>query len=373
MVKVNKMAFDIVIGQNRVKKIFSASLNRDRLAHAYLFTGPSGVGKDAMALSMAMSVNCLKNYEGGCGECLECLRILRLEHPGFHLIIPVPSKPKIMKQEKYQEILRERALWLVNNIYMEVNYSPEITTIPIIGIDQIRKMKQDVMLKMIGGGYRVFLISHAECMTTMAANSLLKLLEEPPEKTVIFLSTSNRNRLLPTIISRCQCIRFDPVAEDVMSNALIHRWNINEDHAMMFSQMASGSIQRALTISEEGYNEKSQAAIAFLEVSLDEQSILRVTELDRYLNCKDKSIILGILQFLLIWLHDILYLDLGDVEKIINKNGIERLKEFKTKWSNFKVETSIEKVEQAIDFIEKNVYLPLIIFSLSQDIRKCIH
>ena len=80
------MSFDQVYGQMRVEQILSSSLRRHRLAHAYLFHGQPGVGKDAMAVAMALSLNCIEKKQGGCGTCGSCQRIMRLEHPIFHMI-----------------------------------------------------------------------------------------------------------------------------------------------------------------------------------------------------------------------------------------------------------------------------------------------
>ena len=130
-------------------------------------------------------------------------------------MLPVPSRPKSLPLEKYHAILRERQLARLNNCYQAVDYNPELTTLPVISIDQIRELKKSVMLKTGGSLYRVFLISQAHLMTIAAANSLLKLLEEPPPHTILLLTTTSPSKLLDTIKSRCQLIRFDSLNEAI--------------------------------------------------------------------------------------------------------------------------------------------------------------
>jgi len=365
------MKFENVIGQSRVKQILASSLKRERLAHAYLFHGQPGVGKDAMAISMAMGLNCINKTIGGCGKCSSCSAILRLEHPGFRMILPVPTRPKSMKEEKYLEILRQKALQRIENPYMEVTYDSEISTAPIIGIDQIRTLKQEVMLKLSGGGQRVLLISHADRMTTEAANSLLKLLEEPPQGTILFLTTSSPDQLPETIVSRCQAVRFDSLSEEEIKTGLITRWNIPEQKAKFFAKMAGGSLESALRLADEDFENKRETAIIFLKKSLAEDTLLRLEGVRDVLAQREKRKIQEILRILEIWLRDIFHLNLGSTEKVVNFDQRKMLENFKKEWPLFDVEEGMKYVEQAIDLLEKNVYISLIIHSLSIELRGC--
>ncbi len=364
------MEFENVIGQSRVKQILTFSLKRERLAHAYLFYGEPGVGKDAMAISMAMGLNCINKIIGGCGKCSSCSAILRLESPGFRMILPVPTKPKSMKEEKYLEILREKALQRIENPYLEVTYDSDTPAAPVIGIDQIRILKQEVMLK-LSGGYRVLLISHAEKMTTEAANSLLKLLEEPPKGTIFFLTTAFPDQLPETIVSRCQVIRFNSLSEEEIKNGLITRWNMSEQKAKFFAKMAGGSLERALKLADEDFEHKRKTAITFLKKSLSEDTLLRLEGVRDVLSQRERAKIQELLKILEMWLRDIFFLNLGSPEKVVNFDQREILEDFKQRWPLFDAENGMKYVEQAIDLVEKNVYISLIIHSLSIELRRC--
>ena len=365
------MEFENVIGQSRVKQILVSSLKRERLAHAYLFHGQPGVGKDAMAISMAMGLNCINKTIGGCGKCSSCSAILRHESPSFRMILPVPTKPKSMKEVKYLEIVRQKILQRIENLYMEVTYDSDTPTAPVIGIDQIRILKQEVMLKLAGGGYRVLLISHADKMTTEASNSLLKLLEEPPQGTIIFLTTSYPEKLPETIVSRCQAVRFDLLSDKEIKDGLITRWNVPEQKASFLARMAAGSLERALKLAGEDFENKRATAITFLKKSLAEDTLLRLEGARDVLAQRDKAKIQETLRILEIWLHDIFHLISGFPERVVNFDQKEMLEDFKKECPSFDVGEGMKYVEQAIDLVEKNVYIPLIIHSLSIELRKC--
>lgn len=366
------MAFENVFGQERVKKILISSLENNRLAHAYLFHGCSGVGKSAMGISIAMSLVCHEKVIGGCGKCPACLNIQSLQHPCFRLVLPVPTCPKGMNEKKYLGILKERLIQKMNNPYQKITYSPELTTIPVIGIDQVRTMKQELILKVPGGGYRLFLISHAERLTLSAANSLLKLLEEPPPGTLVILTTSLPGQLLNTILSRCQIIRFDTLQEEVIESALIERWEVDERKAKFFARMAGGSLQRALDLTEEGFEEKRQAALSFLEDSFEGDILNRLNGVEKLLNGRDRSELQFILQIVLTLLRDLFHLKAGHKELLINIDHFESLNRLHTEWPQFNVEAGMKCVEQAIDLVEKNVYLSLIVNSLSQKFNRVL-
>lgn len=360
-----------VIGQQRVKEILSASMKRERMAHAYLFQGQAGTGKDAMAIAMVKGLHCQDRIEWGCHQCAACQKITRMEYPEFRFILPVPSRPKTMKQDKYREILLERTLFRIANPYQKLDYQPELKTFPVIGIEQIRSLKKEVMLKIPEGQYRMIVISHADKMTVPASNSLLKLLEEPPEKTLILLTSSEYKRILPTIVSRCQVVRFDPLLEKEIEEVLKERYQVPESKAKFVASVSGGSLENAIEMIDEKFEEIRDCAFQFLEYSLDGNVFKRVEFCEKIFRNRDRTEIQSLFQVLLVWLRDILSLRLGEKERLLNKDRIGELNHFVEKRSAFDAEKAISRTEQAIDFIEKNVYLHLIIQSLSVDFYRC--
>ena len=348
------------------------SFDKQRLAHAYLFYGPRGVGKNAMALSVASSLICRNEMREGCGSCDACQNMARLEHPGFRLILPVPTRPRQIKEAKYTEILRERALQWMSDPYREIDYSPELTTLPIIGIEQIRAMKKEVLLKLAGGGTRVFILAQAEEMNPAASNSLLKLLEEPPAGTILILTTSIPGRLLKTITSRCQLIRFDPLSETQIAQALTEGWSYPSERAAFYARIAGGSLQRALSMVDEGYEDRRRTAIRLLEKSCAGDPIERLDLVEDLTRKSDKVEVREILHVLLIWMRDIYHVQLDARDRVLNIDSVDALNRFASTWSGFDSGAGLRCVERAIDYTEKNVYLPDVLFFLSHDLFACV-
>ncbi len=146
-------------------------LRRGRLAHAYLFYGPRGAGKEALARTLAQALNCRAAEADACGACDSCRRVAQHRHPDVYWLRP-ESKSRAIK------------------------------------IEQVREFMQSVNLRSNMGGVKVGIVVDAECLNEAAANAFLKTLEEPPAQTVIVLLTAEPQRLLPTILSRCLRISF---------------------------------------------------------------------------------------------------------------------------------------------------------------------
>jgi DNA polymerase III subunit delta' len=359
------MFFDRIVGQERVKRLLASSLENGRLAHAYLFEGPSGVGKDAMAVSMAMGLNCGKRIPGGCGECVTCRRLLRLEEPAFFWIQPLPIRPKSMKEDKYLELVRERNLSRVNEPYRPPESVEEITKLPIIGVEAIRSLKQETRLKLTGEGRRAIVISHADRMNLEAANTLLKLLEEPPEGTLMILTSAIPALLLPTIRSRCQCVPFDMLSEDVVSEALVRNWNFPEERARFFARMSGGSLEQALMLSQEGFDEKRDAAFDLLDLILETDPTAVFDGIETFQKDRDRTAVREILQVLLSILRDLVLLRAGVKDRFMHNDRVERLEQFGRLHPEHAWENTAENVGRAIAFIEKNVYLSLALITLN--------
>ena len=370
MVEVGKMEFENVIGQSRVKTNLVSSILNKRLAHAYLFTGQQGVGKDALALAIALGLNCENQRIGGCGTCPTCTRMMRLEDPGFHFIQPVPSRPKSMKEEKYNEILRERSILRLQNPYKPVNFAPELSTLPVIGIEPIRSIKQEARLMLFGSRMRIILISHAEKMTVPAANSLLKLLEEPPGDTVLFLTTAVPEQLLSTIVSRCQRVRLDMICESDVEEALIRRWQVPSEKARFIAGMSGGSLQRALEMSEGDFECRRDLAMQLLETMVENDPMVQIEGFETLQKNLDKHEIREVLQVLLMHLRDLQRLRIGLTDGLLNADRRNSLDDFNQRHPDLDPGRAARSVLRAIDFSQKNVYLPLILFSLDQHSRK---
>src|SRR5574337_222819 len=232
------MPFHDVIGQARAVGFLQRALTTERVAHAYLFTGPAGVGKRAAALALAQALNCERGakyvppthpspaprgYPGGgagrgcvvqgagfddaCGACRSCRNIASGQYPDVQMI------------------------------------EPDGTTVKI---EQIRTLEADAALVPYEGRWKIFILNNAERMTEAAANALLKTLEEPAKDTVFILLTSAVAALLPTIVSRCQVVTFSPLPHGQIEALLIGH-GMGSSQARLMASLSRGSIERALS------------------------------------------------------------------------------------------------------------------------------
>jgi len=183
------------------------AIAQNRVAHAYLFLGPEAVGKFQFALRFAQALICKKGNFPPCQECPDCKQILARTHPDLHLL-EVGSEEKQIK------------------------------------IDEVREFQKQLSYRPFQASWKVGMIKEAEKLTIQAMNSLLKTLEEPLPNTVLILTCSNRSRLLSTVVSRCQILRFPPVRNEVLVEILLREQNLSPEKAKLVANYAEGSLEK---------------------------------------------------------------------------------------------------------------------------------
>jgi DNA polymerase-3 subunit delta' len=197
-----------VIGQDKILSLLDYSLKTNAIAHAYLLVGPRHVGKGTLAFNLAQALNC-DGPEPPCGQCRSCQRILEGKHAD---VTPIGLDSRTE-----------------------------------IGIDDIRGLQRLANLPPYEGKCKVFIIDEAEYLSTEAANSLLKILEEPPQRVVWLLLAAEEEHLLPTIISRCQRLELKPVPAEQVQEILINSYNVDDDKAKLLTQLCHGRLGWALS------------------------------------------------------------------------------------------------------------------------------
>lgn len=209
------MGFQEILGQEDAVLVLSRSLENDRLAHAYVFSGPDGVGKALTAFALAGALLCSEGPEGpraanrACGACPACRKVAARSHPDLIILEVLPDKKEI-------------------------------------SIDQVRDAQSAVSLRAYEGRKKVLIVNAADRLNSSAANAFLKTLEEPPEDTIIVLVTSQPHLLIPTIRSRCQEVRFRPLGDETIARFLVERKGHDRARAAMLAAVSGGSLGKAL-------------------------------------------------------------------------------------------------------------------------------
>lgn len=221
------MPFSEVIGQEPALKVLQRSLKERRIGSAYLFIGPEGVGKKLVARLLAQAISCelsgdnlpvqtgtraRENNGDTCGRCSSCREIESLSHPDVTWVKPGGLSRRI-------------------------------------GIDDIRALRHQISLKAYHvGRKKIFILTEADRMTTEASNALLKTLEEPPANSLLILLTSHPASLFPTIISRCQIIRFSPIPLKEIKNYLASKLKLTSKEAQLLSRLSEGKVGKAFSL-----------------------------------------------------------------------------------------------------------------------------
>ncbi len=212
------------IGQDRIVSLLDYSLAANSIAHAYLLTGPRHIGKGTLALDIACALNC-EVPETPCGQCSSCRRILEGKH----------SDVTVTGLDSRSEI----------------------------GIDDIRGLQRLASLPPYEGRCKAFIIDGAEYLSTEAANALLKVLEEPPQRVVWLLLAADEDRLLPTVLSRCQRLELRPVPPEKVQEVLVSSYGSDADRAKLLSHLCHGCLGWALAaLSDDDMLEKRSEDVA---------------------------------------------------------------------------------------------------------------
>jgi DNA polymerase-3 subunit delta' len=228
-----------VVGHDWAVQALRRAVQRDAVYHAYLVTGPQGVGKMSLALALAAALLCNGEDEVPCNSCRSCRLVANRAHPDLHIVQPEEEGGRIK-------------------------------------IDQVRDLQRQLALTPLESSKRVAILRRFGQATTAAANALLKTLEEPPSYTVLVLLAEDADRLLPTVVSRCRHIALRPLPVGVIRQALIDRWQADPDQADLLARLSSGRIGWATSaLDDESVLEGRSRQLDDLEKLIDSSLVNR--------------------------------------------------------------------------------------------------
>lgn len=244
------MLFSEVLGQEHIKNHLTTSVDQGRIAHAQLFVGPEGSGTLPMAIAYAQYILCSNTGGENTGGNESCnLKFKNVSHPDLHFAFPVTTSDKVKSKpvsnfylEEWRQLLEQQPYGNLFDWYKLLGVDNKQGQ---IGVDEAFEIVKSLSLKSYEGGYKVMLIWMAEKMNTAAANKLLKLIEEPPEKTIFILIAEDEEQIINTIRSRCQILTFPPLAEEAITEALVRNYHIENAVATKIAHQANGNYNKA--------------------------------------------------------------------------------------------------------------------------------
>ncbi|HNW39123.1 MAG TPA: DNA polymerase III subunit delta' [Candidatus Omnitrophota bacterium] len=318
------MRFNEVLGHDRALSIVKAHLANNRFSGAYIFSGPEGIGKKMVAKIIAQYLNCTGQGDWPCENCGSCLKIQKEQHPDLHIIQNEQSQIKI---EDIRQILRQ------------ANFRP------------------------YEGRAKVFIIDNAHKLNIEAANSLLKVLEEPPKDVLIILITHKPQNIIKTVLSRCKVIKFPPLVRSELEEILVKQYALDRTSAHFLAYYAEGRLGLALKLKDTPLlQEKNKLFDAF---------ILSAKPLDRSIMSQNKEQLQVSLNILASWFRDIYLLKCGASEKeTIHLDRHSDLLKLIPKFSFKQLDDIMLALSESSLYLEKNINSKLLLHNLGAQLWK---
>lgn len=366
------MLFKEVIGQKAVKERLIHSKKTGRIAHAQLFFGPAGTGKLPLALAYAQYINCLApGPDDSCGSCSSCIKYGKLAHPDLHFVYPVVNLKSGGKSmisddflERWREVVSENP-YISENQWYEAMGSENKQG--LISRNESNEVLKKLSLKSFEANYKVLLVWMAEKMNASAANTLLKLIEEPPPGTVFLMIAEDTDQILPTILSRTQMIRLAPLDDKSMHAALTKRFPAGVSAIDDVLKRANGNFSIAVGMMESETNEDEYfESFVFLMRRCYQRDIVAIQQWTEQAGMWGRERLKHFLSYCLRMIREnfILHLEQNKISYLSQKEA-----DFSAKFSAFIHEGNVfsmaEEFEKAIDHIEANGYPRLVLLDLA--------
>jgi DNA polymerase III subunit delta' len=329
-------SFESIVDQEKPLRLLSRIIQNGKIPHALLFTGIEGVGKRDAAIHFAMACNCLaftipdQQASGSgrdsnlnhppilpCGACKSCRKIASGNHPD--VISVQPEKARIR-------------------------------------IGQIRQLYQVLALKPYEARYRFVILSDAHAMNPEAANSLLKVLEEPPDRTILILTAYHLQDLLPTIASRCQHIRFNPISHSALVAFILKQREMPARDADHLATLAKGSLKKAGRLVSSGWIERRAWILRMMGTDFARQApVDRLTALLAFSEklAQNKDALSDSLEILKMWFRDLMIYPLSP-DKIVNRDHSDDLNQLSQEVPRDDLLSAYDAIQSAQDLITGN-------------------
>ncbi|MBX5479470.1 MAG: hypothetical protein IRZ19_10415 [Pyrinomonas methylaliphatogenes] len=323
--------FDRLQGNGPIKELLRHMLAHGRVPHALIFAGESGVGKKEFAIELAAALNCPERTPTGeaCDRCSSCTRIM--------------SWPTENQNEN-------RIIWSMH---------PDVGLIRPPGrfilVEQARELAREANLNPYEGAARTFIIDEADKLNEAASNALLKTLEEMPHTSYIILVTERIAALLPTVLSRCQKLRFAPLSSEELAPLIQREKRVSAEEARTIARLARGSAGRALRMDWEEERARRERALAILEAALaeDRARLLRLAE--ELSEAAHKEDLEPTLDWLMLLARDAWLFGAGADEQIINTDLRARLERIAARATASRLVRWIEKIDEIRRHLSVNI------------------
>lgn len=363
------MLFKDIPGLDTVKDLLLQSVQRSQVAHALLFDGHNGSAALAMALAFSTYINC-ENREStdACGQCPSCIQMKKLVHPDVHFIFPV-AKTKLQEVPTSDAFL---PLWrqFINNSPF-VSFSEWLEFIDaenkqaIISVEEARNILRKLTLKSYQGEYKILILWKPELMNISSSNALLKILEEPPAKTLFLLVSDQIDKLLVTILSRTQRIRIPTFSDQEMQQYLSSFYGLESEKAKQITYLSEGNMSAARLLMQEDADKRPTFFAEWMRICYkkDIHQLIKTADIfDGFSKESQKMILeysLGIFRDMMVHLQNATEL------VRVPEEEYEFVQRFSKTVSFHSLEIMIQETNEAYFHIERNVRAKMVFLDIS--------
>ncbi len=305
--------FSEIEGYQDVKNHFQSAIRMNKVSHAYMIEGESGMGKKLLANTFAKTLQCEAHGEDACDACQSCLLFDTNNHPD---VIHVVATKKTG-----------------------------------LGVDDIREqINSDVHIKPYVYDYKIYIIHEADRMSIQAQNAMLKTIEEPPAYVRFVLLASHTHSFLPTVMSRCVLVKLKPIAKDVVEGYLINKVGVPDYQAILYSAFSRGNIGKAVSLKHsEDFNEMREAMIKVMDAISQKSKMKAMEQVDVFEKYGEHKT--DFLDLCLTWLRDLMVLkSLGSQAEVIHEDRRNQLLKQMPNMSYNKMNVLIEGIEQILRY-----------------------
>ncbi|WP_149242048.1 DNA polymerase III subunit delta' C-terminal domain-containing protein [Dyadobacter sp. 32] len=362
------MLFKDIPGLESIKSTLKRSVQNSHLAHAQLFDGPHGGASLALALAFSTYINCEnRTDEDSCGICASCSKMQKLVHPDMHFIFPIATSKKIDGKTSEAFLSYWRSFVLENPYRVLPEWLDFINAENKqgnISVEEARGILGKLSTKAYEGEYKILLIWKPDIMNASSSNALLKILEEPPFKTIFLLVTDQSDRLLTTIVSRTQRIAI-PAFSDSEVRQFLKRHTESDSLAKQVTFLSDGNLSEALRLIQETADDRSEWFADWMR-SCYKFDVAQLVKLADSFDTMNKEKQKGLLEYALRLFRDMLIWSQGAGELLrVPEEELTFVQNFSKAVNFAALEKMVEEVNTAYYHIERNVRAKMVFLDLS--------
>ena len=366
-----------LINQEKNLEFLQQAISNEKIANGYLFYGPEGCGNEGFAMEFAAMLNCQSKGEKPCGECNSCQKMKKLEHGNVTLVYPIPSVGKVQSENPVTRLTREE----IENLQQQIHEKAKNPYKKIklqrgknIPIALVRYLKRNIYLSAPEKGWKVIIVFDADMMNIESANAFLKILEEPPYKTTIIMTTSRIGKILPTIKSRCKPLFFNKLNNKDIKKYLLES-DFTDDEIQLMVNLADGNMTSLLKLMNQDVKFIKDMTLDIIRTiaGWNRKRIYDIIPKLSKIQKSDSELFIQIMASINFWFRDAEILKHGLEDKeLIHFDQEQTLRNFVNGYSNFDSYGINQVIDNCIDFINRNVYINLSLMDMFFKIKKLI-